>query len=695
MTGIYLLDWSALAVSIHNTILLLWLALTVALNAERRSLGIVFASASLVLATAFFVSHTVILVLGFSAPSANLDVWWNLGLFAVSGLPFGWYLVTLWYAGFWETRTPRWHQRAALLGISVLNLVQVALLIGANPLPTFARVLRLQLARTFEISGVPILFLVFALDIFLCVILSLDALRHASPASRAMSELARTRALPWLVATSGALMLVSGLVGALIAWTVIALRAGFARLDTMTVVVAWFDLIIALLVALAIIFVGQAITFYELFTGKILPRRGLFREWRSAVILAMGYGMVIAFALITHMQTIYIVLLTLALMTIFYALFTWRAYLERERYIRDLRPFVTSQRLYDNLVAPVSPAELDAAIPFRALCRDVLGARVAHLAPLGPLAPLVPALAYPEQANFPAPTDLAQFDSAQAMCAPIDPARNGGALWAIPLWSERGLIGVLRLGEKLDGGLYAQEEIEIARASGERLIDTAASAELARRLMALQRQRMTETQLLDRRARRVLHDDILPKLHAAILTLGDVNRDATDLLATAHRETSNLLREMPTSAAPEVARLGIIGALKQSIAEEWSRAFDSVEWDIEKNAEQAARALPTLTVETLFFAAREAIRNAARYGREDDAARALHLQIAVRARDAFEIVVQDDGIGLHKTKISDEGSGQGLALHSAMLAVVGGTLAIESREGTRVTIALPGRGLVI
>jgi len=51
------------------------------------------------------------------------------------------------------------------------------------------------------------------------------------------------------------------------------------------------------------------------------------------------------------------------------------------------------------------------------------------------------------------------------------------------------------------------------------LIDTRASAELARRLMALQRQRVAETQLLDQRARRVLHDDVLPQLHAAMLAL--------------------------------------------------------------------------------------------------------------------------------------------------------------------------------
>ena len=51
MTGIFLLDWATLAVSLHNTILLLWLALTVWLNAERRTLGIGFISGALLLAS--------------------------------------------------------------------------------------------------------------------------------------------------------------------------------------------------------------------------------------------------------------------------------------------------------------------------------------------------------------------------------------------------------------------------------------------------------------------------------------------------------------------------------------------------------------------------------------------------------------------------------------------------------------------
>jgi signal transduction histidine kinase len=386
-------------------------------------------------------------------------------------------------------------------------------------------------------------------------------------------------------------------------------------------------------------------------------------------------------------------------MTFFYALLSWRSYVERRRYMAHLRPFVTSQRLYERLLSPSAPPEMDAARPFRALCADVLGARLAYLVAVGPLAPLAgPPLVYPYSAP-PAPSSLAevtaQFRSPQTMCVPLQAARYHGATWAVPLWSERGLIGVLLLGEKHDGGLYTQEEIEIARASGERLIDTQASAEMARRLMALQRQRLAASQVLDRRARRALHDDVLPRLHAAMLALSsggpDEEGDPITLLSDVHRHISDLLHDMPTSTAPEVARLGLVGALQLAVDEELGGAFDTVDWQVAPEAEQKARRIPSLTAEVLFYAAREAVRNAARHARDADAAHPLRLRLAITWRDGLHILIEDNGVGLETTRAPDGEGGQGLALHSTMMAVVGGSLAVESVPGTytRVSLMLP------
>jgi signal transduction histidine kinase len=281
--------------------------------------------------------------------------------------------------------------------------------------------------------------------------------------------------------------------------------------------------------------------------------------------------------------------------------------------------------------------------------------------------------------------------------------------------------------------------MEIARASGERLIDTQASVELARRLMALQRQRLAQTQILDRQTRRVLHDDILPGLHTAMLMLtadrgpeaGDqgtgfqpsppISRPPTpnprppspdphhaetvNLLADLHHQISDLLRELPPAATLEVGRSGLVDALHRTVDEELSRAFDRVAWHVEPAAEEKAGVIPPLTAEVLFYAAREAMRNAARHGRAE-ASSPLHLKIVVTWRNGLEIIVEDNGVGVGtagavnggndlrpglSTEAQREGSGRGLALHSTMMAVVGGTLAVESAPAlyTRVILTLP------
>ena len=49
------------------------------------------------------------------------------------------------------------------------------------------------------------------------------------------------------------------------------------------------------------ILLGQAIVAYEIFTGKALPRHGFLRYWRRAIILAVGYGVVIGFSANTNL----------------------------------------------------------------------------------------------------------------------------------------------------------------------------------------------------------------------------------------------------------------------------------------------------------------------------------------------------------------------------------------------------------
>ena len=705
------LYWALISLSLFNTILMFWLGLTVLLNAERRTLGLWLAGGGLLMGGLFFLSHTAVIGLGLYGNWSGVYFWLAVAWIPLVSLPYAWYVVMLWYAAYWEDphTAIRRRQRPGLIAATLLALLTIGLLLVANPLPPFsatflaAPLAQVGMPQMVSLGGIPAFVLVYPLYLLTCMGLSLDALLRPGEPNRLMGHLARRRARPWLVIATLALLLVSLLVGWALFWVIQTARSGIYNRAAM--ILGEFDLVIQAIIAVAIVLVGQAIVSYEVFTGKTLPRYGLRRYWQRANILAVGYGLVVGWALVFSLHPTYTVLLSTLIMTLFYALLSWRSYAERERYIENLRPFVASQRLYDQLLVTGTEASTspNAAAPFNALCTDLLNTRLAYLIPLGPLGPLAgPGLVYPAQntsATLPDITNLVSlFQAPTAPYLPLDPAAYQGAILAVPLWSERGLIGALLLGEKRTGSLYTQEEIELAQSVGERLVDSQASAEMARRLMALQRQHLAQSQVIDQRARRVLHDEVLPRLHTTLLALSSestrstAQEEALKSLSDVHHQVAALLRDLPTVAVPEIARLGLLSALHQMVEEEFPSAFEQVNWQVEPQAEAQAAALSPLTGEVLFYAAREAIRNAARHARPPGSYTPLTLSIAITCQNGLQIAIQDDGIGIIESAPTQQaGTGQGLAIHSTLMAVVGGSLAVESAPGkwTRVTLHLP------
>jgi hypothetical protein len=759
--------WAARALTFFNVLVLLWLGLTVLLNAERRSLGTWLTGGGLLLGGACSVARASALAVQPVDLLAPLDLWWRASWLPFAGAAYLWSVVLLWYAGRLRTRA-EWR---SLLGLSVLGVGTFLLLLGARPpevgpelaAPVTASVSLYESAtRTLaRLWQRPPTFSVLAFEtapgdarlalasyltfIMLCIGVGLHALYRPGSADRFMGRLAFRRARPWLTATSLVTLGLSLVVG--LGVTGVPVVAPPVLLDFLGA---------GLLVA-HVVLLGQAIVSYEVFTGKTLPRRGLARYWRNALILAAGFGGLLAVSLGLPLDQSYRLQLALVIVAVFYALLSWRSFVERERSLDQLRPFVASERLVEHLLAaesapyasdraadapdPLPPSDRPASVadhailppgaalsrapgqgpsvraaadPFEALGEGVLGARVAYLCPVGPLASLVGTpLATPVAAVPPAPEVLAtlveRIGTARDLCLPVEPERHGGAAWAVPLWGERRLIGLLLLGNRRDGSLYSQEEIEIARAAGERLIDARAAGELARRLLLLQRRRLAEDQLLDSRVRRVLHDDVLPLLHTALLSLprrpsgaaGDGASEPAALLADAHRQVSALLAVLPPALAPDVARLGLVGALRR-VVDDLGGELDGVAWQIDPASEAASAGLSPLAAEVLFGAAREAIRNAARHGRgrsSDEARdgedrRPLHLRIAVALADDLLVQIEDDGIGLAGSAgltSGTGGSGQGLMLHGTLLTVLGGSLALGNvpEGGTRVTLRVP------
>jgi signal transduction histidine kinase len=243
------------------------------------------------------------------------------------------------------------------------------------------------------------------------------------------------------------------------------------------------------------------------------------------------------------------------------------------------------------------------------------------------------------------------------------------------------LIGTIVVGEKKNGSLYTQEEIEIARTVGERLIDSKASNELAHKLMELQRQRLSETRVIDQQTRRTLHDDILPRLQSTMIKLSSkaMNMDgAIQEMGEIHRQLTAVMRELPIMYDPELAQRGLIEALQVTIENEYRPFFNSLTWQVDEQSLANTKSIPPYASDVLFHAAREAVRNAARHGRQSESDHPINLHIAISWDGRLMIRIQDDGVGFDSSLINNENSGQGLALHSTLMAVVGGSLAVES-----------------
>jgi signal transduction histidine kinase len=697
-----LFDWALIATSLFNTVTLLWLGLAVLLNAERRSWGSYLAGGGLLVGAAFFVGHTAVVGRVIGTFSGEMELWWRLGWLVMASAPYLWYVVMAWYSGaLRRAAARRW-----LAAVSAIGLCALGLLVFADPLPSYGAVVGRGTTPLFAAGPLPAVALVYPAYSVCCILLALGVLRQPGVSERFMGHEARRRARPWLLAASLILLCVSLAVGAAATWVLQQVRVGDLpglSADVLTIIIG-FDLFVSLLVAAAVVLIGQAVVAYEIFTGAALPRGELRLQWRRALILAAGYGMVLGWSLSgagIPGQPIYQLLLATVLTTVFFALLSWRSFRERRLGLGRLRPFVGRRGLHGALLGQAGPdtAAPPAAALLRALCDDLLGARAAYLVPLGPLAELAgPPLAIPASATPPAAAAAALAAALPAdppLVLPVDPGSHGGAVWALPLAGPDGLGGVLLLGPKRDGGLYTEEEMALAREAAEGLLDDRAAAELGRRLAALQRRRLAEDHVLDRRARRLLHDEVLPQIHAAILE-GAAGPRLQEQLAAIHRQISDLLHDLPSAAGPELERHGPIGALRRAVERELPDAFDALCWELSPQAEAAARALDPLRAETLYYAAREAARNAARHGRGDDPARPLSLRVAASCRSvpggraAVEVAVEDDGVGSAAARAGD-GAGAGLALHGTILAILGGAIEVHSPQGgpTRVTVSLP------
>lgn len=703
MTGRFLLDWSVITVSVFNTIILFWLALTVLLNSQRKRFGVILAGIGMTMGSIFFAIHTVLIYNGFNYTENQINALWSLGWTILLILPIAWYVLILWYLGFWENTEHYLQKRQKYWFVIdlILFFITARYVLFTKTLPTFLDFASLDMSNALSIRNIPILIIIYPFYIILSIILSIDALRFPGPNFRIMGDMARMRAKPWLTGASFMLLTVSLMVTSFMLWIVFNTwkYEKYGTYIGIYTVVEMTDLIISSFISLAILLLGQAITSYEIFTGNTLPRRGLFRNWLNTIFLASAYSIIIGAGLVGRIAVIHYLMFTAFLMTGFYVMANKRFYIERERFMSELYPFVKNQGIYNNLLVQDEENEDKEKTDnstFIAMCDDILETQKAVLIPLGYFSSLINQIFYypeNEENDLNYESIINKENLKDNICIMLNPEENNAYIICVPLWSEKGLSGLLFIGNKKDNGLYAQEEIEIARSISERILDINASSEMAKTLVETQRKKMTETKLIDNQTRRILHDDILPILHTSIIDLSsknDDNKETINNISQAHKMISNLLKNNGNDDLIKVSKSGLITAIRDFINKEMKNCFHEVIWEIEEDSEEYLKHQSITINEVIYYAIREIIRNSAKYAKNED----NNLTLTIKSNmdeENLRIIIQDNGQGINPEHKSESGSGQGLKLHSTMIAVIGGYLSIESEKNnfTRTIIVLP------
>ena len=684
----FLLYAGVQAVSLFNTVILLWLGLTVILTGDRRKPATIAGSAGLLLGALFFMGHTFIIGHSLDLGGRGINTVWKVMWVVAITAPYFWGLSIFYYSG--NPAAGKWVRRILTAALFFMIFAMAFVL----PLPSIMEfVLAPALAPIIAWAYVPYL--------FLCFTLPLIALRRKSNSAR-LDPFRQAR--PWLIGT--AIMLTLAVLT--FAYAAYAIVPQAIPIYTMTpdVLIELYaaDGVVGGFIALAIILLGRAVVSNSVLTERPQSNRGFFMRWRNVVGVAILGSGFIALLYTAPIPPIYSLMLTAILAVIAYALFNWRQYVEHAEFMQRLDPFVKSLHLHDHLLSSGTDTWTESHDLFTALCRDALGAERACLAFEG----AVPAtesqrLEYQWSSAYEAVVQ-------HPIERPGEWTRLDGDTWVWPLADSRGTIGRLILGPRLNGSEYTVQELQVAATCAERILDALAGEQLARVAVNLLQQRIAQVQVMSAQHKRIIHDEVLPQIHLALLkveglrTVGqDVGQDgtqsvtntgkideATNALTQAHRRLSGLVREMSNAVPTRLESEGLIAALHSAVDHDFRDSFDALDWQVDPAAQDRAKQLPLFVSEVIFFAAQEALRNAARHGRGAEINRKLKLDVAIQNGAGLTIVIGDDGVGRAANRALGE-AGSGLAFHSTMLAVIGGTLSVEDRSGggTQVVISVP------
>ncbi|TGM53460.1 ATP-binding protein [Leptospira adleri] len=666
--------------------LLLWLSSTTYVNLEKRDRSATFTIGILISASFLFGFFSWIGKFGLFEVSGYPAVYFFPGIFGLILIPFGWFFIILWFVGFLNhRRIYRW----------IFRFLIIAQVFAYGFFIFWTRKFDPNISLFEFWNIVPFSFrLSYLIYILICILVPIVALKSFRISKQILPEIARQKAVPYLSLTSFFLFGVLILVFFLFLGKGLGISAD-PVLESQRRPMLFYGFLIGiqLFVAAAILVLGKALISYEVFTGRILPKISLRSEWKNAILgFLLLSGIYAAFASVGFQK------IELFLCASYVYIFSRTILLKKNKDLRlkensILRSIMIPEEISDRRTSDGKEIQIRFQRSFEILCSKILETSKAFFINDSRI-PFIPDvfLQFPKTAESSQKiefkySNLVFNGEGLAYLSDENPHRY---VLCLKVENDHSGAGFLFLGQKVDGGLYAEEEIEIAKAAIAWMLNSLFVESNSQTLSSLQRKHMEEQRIADYKTRQILHDEILPEIHSSILELSQIPSNTIiseqiQILTGLHKKVSGFLRELPDTSL-EIQRIGLIDALIRLSGSEFETSW--FEWNYDSKLEKKFPITKPEILEILFYACRESIRNAVRYSGEE---KEKKISISFLEKDGILIRIVNN-ISKKETRVL-ETAGQGLRIHSALLKVFGGFLTLEFLNMTEaiVEIYLPSQ----
>ncbi|HNK55712.1 MAG TPA: hypothetical protein PLL86_05785, partial [Leptospiraceae bacterium] len=534
---------------------------------------------------------------------------------------------------------------------------------------------------------------IYSCYIILCTLSSILFLLRTELKSNSLEEIAKSSSYRTILNSSYILFFLSILVGiaSIQGRDYLNVEISSIRSNPFPSFLLFLDSIANIAIMATIVIVGRAVISYQVFTGRYLAMKSLKEYWKNISIFVFANGFILVCSgLLGYSTDLKQVLINfLAIFSIVQVQMISRKREEENK--KTLKPFLFNENLYLSITDTSQRIEFQLEKTFQLLCDTTLNTTRACLIPLGAYSSYIPKpLFYPEEKlDFKINNFLSQVPQNKSLFY-LNREKFSGYVLGITIQDKNENIGVLYLGVKKDYTLYTEEEIDIARIGSGKIMDLLSVAEISRLLVNLQKKQLMDSKILDHQTRRVLHDDILPEIHSIMIEIDSMTNELAkknliNSLSDLHKKISNLLKLIPLHPT-NLNHTNFIIEIENLVKSELGG--ESVQYQIQEEAEKKLELLESIALEVIYYAVRELLRNISRYARSPD--RALEVQIYLILENGnLELWIEDNGKGYEESK-EQKGAGQGLLLHSTLMAVIGGALIKETHigESTKVRLIL-------